>query len=95
MSRILQLIRPDEKIHAAAVMTFPERVIFTMPKPYRHFNILHKFSDEIHSNSFEQGFITNKGRFLRRNHAFVVARERDQFIRTPDVPGKLYSEDVW
>lgn len=42
-----------------------------------------------------QGFITNKGRFVDREEAYLIAKEANQLLR--DIEGKtiLFSEDIY
>lgn len=44
----------------------------------------------------EQGFLDNRGRFLTRRRAWIVAERAGQIIRTPgDKVGYLYSENLY
>lgn len=45
----------------------------------------------------EQGFITNRGRFVTRSEAFIIAKENDQIIRICGNPEstELFSENLY
>jgi hypothetical protein len=46
--------------------------------------------------NWEQGFIDNKGNFLTREEAWVVARDAEQIIRRVGGDGtKLFSENLY
>ena len=46
---------------------------------------------------FEQGFLTNKGRFVGREDAMRIAKEQGQIIRLSGSPNAdiLFSEDLY
>lgn len=46
---------------------------------------------------YEQGFITNKGRFVTRDEALKIAKEQGQIIRLSGSPNPniLFSEDLY
>ena len=46
---------------------------------------------------FEQGFLTNKGRFIGRIEAMEIAKEQGQVIRLSGSPNAdiLFSEDLY
>ena len=46
---------------------------------------------------YEQGFITNKGRFVTRDEALKIAKEQGQIIRMSGSPNPdiLFSEDLY
>lgn len=46
---------------------------------------------------YEQGFITNKGRFVTRDEALKIAKEQGQMIRLSGSPNPniLFSEDLY
>lgn len=63
----------------------------------RHWDELmrQQVSDSDYSN-YEQGFIDNKGKFLTREEAFVVAEREGQIIRcVGGDEGVLYSENLY
>ncbi len=43
----------------------------------------------------EQGFIDQFGLFLTREEAFVLATEKGQIKGEPNIPGTLFSEDLY
>lgn len=86
------------KIIAAACLK--DGVIFTIPAPARHFDIVHKMHllGIIQDYSVEQGFLTDTGRFVRRKPAKIMAEKAGQMLprkeggyQGPD----LFSEDLW
>ena len=70
----------------------------------RHYDLLmHKQIEELEKRykyallDYEQGFITNKGRFVNRKEAMKIARAQNQIMRlsgssNPDI---LFSEDLY
>lgn len=42
----------------------------------------------------EEGFVTNKGRFVTREEADKLAKASSQIVRKPVEPGQLHSEDI-
>ena len=46
---------------------------------------------------WEQGFLTNKGRFVGREEAMKIAKEQNQIIRLSGSPNSdiLFSEDLY
>lgn len=70
----------------------------------RHYDLfMHKQLDELEKNykypllDWEQGFLTNKGRFVGRKEAMEIAKAQNQVIRlsgssNPDI---LFSEDLY
>lgn len=49
---------------------------------YRHFDILHRFENEVSKSSSDQGFYTSKGRFVDRKEAAVIAMAAGQIKNT-------------
>lgn len=43
----------------------------------------------------EQGFIDQFGIFLTRKEAFILATEKGQIKNKPNIPGTLFSEDLY
>ena len=43
----------------------------------------------------DQGFVTNKGRFVDRKEGWVIAEAAGQIKRTTGNKGQLFSEDMW
>lgn len=82
---------------------FPYRdpIVFTMPRPARHGNIVATLSllHPAAALEAEQGFITDDGVFLNRRDAFIHAVANAQPWRSDrgHRPGAthLFSEDIW
>lgn len=81
-------------------------MIFTMPRPARHHNILqHRLMDFYSLFPHEEGFISSDGEFLDRKEAYRHAIDcgqgtprRDRFLLVnPNAYNgdDLYSEDLW
>ena len=80
----------------------PERG--TVIKGHRHADIIHTVYLLIGKRTctngadcigeFEQGFVTNKGRFVDRQEAMLIARAADQVISDTQ-SDQLYSEDLY
>lgn len=49
---------------------------------YRHFDILHRFENEVSKSPSDQGFYTSKGRFVDRKEAAVIAMAAGQIKNT-------------
>jgi len=72
------------------------QLIYTMPRPNRHYNVMHRMSDEkIPLAGREQGFLTDKGEFLDRDSAALHAIECGQITECKFVKNHLFSEDLW
>lgn len=78
-----------ERIIAAAIY---HGYIHTMPPPARHHTILWAMRDD--PGPYNQGFLTSTGRYISRAEAVDVAYRSGQ-CKTPKVPNKLFSEDLW
>lgn len=70
----------------------------------RHYDkFMHKQLDELEKNykypllGWEQGFLTNKGRFVGRKEAMKIAKAQNQVIRLSGSPNSdiLFSEDLY
>jgi len=86
------------RILSAAVLY--QGVIFSLPAPNRHHNILHAMTamglPKISHR--EQGFLTDTGEYIDRKGALEIAQAAGQII--PNETGVLsyiglFSEDVW
>lgn len=83
-----------ERIVAAALRK--DELIFSIPPPARHHTIFWAMAPlEIMPLHFEQGFVTNTGRFVARNEACSIAREANQILVKTGPDYELFSEDVW
>ena len=71
--------------------------IWSLPRPARHGHVI-KHMDEQglceEARLSEQGFLTNKNRFVNRNEGaqFALAAKQIDELRWPP---RLYSEDLW
>ena len=97
---------PKSKTTISQAAIKRDNVIWTLPRPARHHNILWAMYDVDNGKSpderpiiipahGEQGFITNDGAFVSRECAFNIATCAGQFIGKPCAQPKLYSEDLW
>lgn len=50
---------------------------------------------EIYKVKKEQGFITNKNRFVSREQAWIIAEKANQIKENSGSKGTLYSEDIY
>src|SRR3974390_1373620 len=93
-----------ERIVAVALRL--NKLIFQMPAPYRHHDIIAAVSRAglpTVGLVAQQGFITNSGRFVDRREGRKIAEEAKQLLKQKDAKGvpyerkhsELFSEDVW
>lgn len=85
-----------EKIIQAAIKK--DGVVYTLPQPARHNQVL-RLCEELLTKGLvrargDQGFLTNKGRFVDRIEAAAIALAAKQ-IEKLGWPPNLYSEDLW
>lgn len=84
------------RIVAVAIQAYG--LIFTLPAPARHHNVLHAMDaaglDAGAGGPDAQGFLTKKGDFLGRIGAGECAKRNGQ-IEKLQWPPYLYSEDLW
>lgn len=87
-----------ERIVAAAI-SHPKGVTLSVQPPLRHCDIIVGAKAQgLRLAGWEQGFLTDLGRFVGRGEAYRIASEAGQIISRPDVtptPGTLYTEDLW
>lgn len=79
------------------VATMIEGVVWAMPKPNRHHNIIRWLAGELNFKKpvqGTQGFYTDTGEFLDRKQAHALALANGQ-CKDPDHPRELFSEDLW
>lgn len=88
-----------ERIVAAAVY---HGATVSLPPPARHHTILASMAiiwsiDAMECPPENQGFLTNKGRFVNRVEGFYIADRAGQIIEKSGNKGvpELYSEDMW
>jgi len=84
-----------ERIETAAIQYL--ELVFTMPRPNRHHNILHKMTDLGMTKAAHefQGFFTSFGRYVDRVEGLKIAIEANQIKTKNGNPEVLYSEDIW
>lgn len=84
-----------ERIETAAIMQ--DGNIYTVVRPGRHHDVMRQMFDMgiYATEGHVQGFYTNKGRFVDRREALVIAQERNQLIRKTAPAYELFSEDLW
>lgn len=88
-----------EKIICAAIRDKSTGLIYSLPAPQRHHQILHAFAvlhQQLVRGSTEQGFLTSEGQFVNRSDAVRIAVCAGQVSAHELInPRQLYSEDVW
>jgi len=77
-----------------------EGLIFSLPRPNRHHNIIHamhSLQEGLAKRDCEQGFLLTNGRFVSRAQALQFAYLAGQLKPENKVgnPTELYSEDLW
>jgi hypothetical protein len=75
-----------------------EGIIFSMERPARHHNVLHKMTDlGVTKLAHEhQGFLNHRGEFLNREDALWEALADGQVLDQENLRHpNLYSEDLW
>lgn len=82
-----------------------EGVIYTLPRPNRHSDLLRHFAKMFPDRrpvfpGGEQGFLTNEltPRFVNRRDALLIARDAGQLrVRglEPSTSRELFTEDLW
>lgn len=85
----------SETIVACAIKH--RELVYTLPKPARHHNILHEIMPYPRNFEYDiQGFITDTGRFVDRYEAWDIAVANDQiYRRCGGDNGRLFSENLW
>jgi len=79
----------SERIEQAALLDNTE-TLMTLPCPVRHHDLFRMFKP---CGYVTQGFMTNRGRFVKRDDALVIARAAGQVKK---IRGSvLCSEDLW
>ena len=83
----------NEKIISVALIY--NSLIFSLPPPARHGTLLHHFHTMgVDKNIFpNQGFLTNKGRYVTREEARDIVIANQQCI--PQHSTQLFSEDLF
>lgn len=75
-------------------------VVVSLPKPARHHNVIHQMTEAGYTREqiarSDQGFVTDRGRWVRRVPAKLMAQDAGQIIRDSSGGSReLFSEDVW
>lgn len=93
----------SERIVAAAILDIDGKVHF-ISSPARHYHVLwwmrgrfDRLTDMPKPNDFEedeQGFLTDRGRYVNRKEAAIIALHAGQ-VKTLHAPPNLFSEDLW
>lgn len=88
----------QERIDAAAIRY--DGVVYAVPQPGRHHDVIHKMAKAGFGPEcmHEQGFVTNKGRFVGRWDALrlaVLSGQLDERKKKTAPANELFSEDLW
>ena len=68
-------------------------VIFSLPKPFRHHDVIQRYSPP---KPFTQGFLNDRNTFLDREDAMQDALDCGQVHDGHTIhPENLFSEDLW
>jgi len=85
----------EERIVAAAIKY--DGVPYALPKPARHHHVIKAVSEFVGEANWpvdqEQGFMTDRGRFVNRSLAMRIALQARQLSMAPRP--WLASEDLW
>ncbi len=70
---------------------------YTLPKPNRHHNCIHLAYEELGESirCEDQGFITDKDRYVGREEALAIAKKANQLFTRHFHQTLLFSESVW
>ena len=80
-----------EWVEAAAIVF--EGNVWSLPKPARHHQIIAAHIEQTGlDGSGQQGFLTNKGRFVSRREAARIAYDAGQLEH---LQSSVFSEDLW
>jgi len=87
------------RVVAAAIRH--DGVIYTLPPPNRHFNIIWHCNNVLKIQGFkahfdDQGFVDENGGWLSRKAALYVATQANQLLpNEPIRANMLFSENLW
>ena len=89
-----------DRISAAAIKRPSNGMIFTLPRPAHHHDIIHHIVTTYPDikrvgAGYEQGFVTETGRFVGREEALTIANAAGQIKEKHGSLDELFSEDVW
>jgi hypothetical protein len=82
--------RGEEQVATAAILR--DGKVFTLPRPARHGDVLHSMDKPV--GEHVQGFVTDSGRFVTREEAFLLAVGAGQPFKD-NCAKRLFSEDLW
>ena len=91
---------PRERIEAVSIIAERNRTAFAIAAPARHHDVIRHMAglgyDAGDVPPANQGFLTDRGRFVDRTEAWGIAEAAGQLIRRESGPqGTLYSENLW
>lgn len=72
-------------------------LVHSAEQPRRHHHVIHEMAKRglgpecMHN----QGFVTDKGHFVDRHEAMIIAKAAGQLIRNTGPLDELFSEDLW
>ncbi len=82
-------------ISSVAIKRSDSNTVHSLPRPARHHDVIKWMSDREIPRG-EQGFVDDKGHFVDREKAFVIAQKAEQIIDVDNTRGEtLFSEDLW
>ncbi|NOU07404.1 MAG: hypothetical protein HOO99_14615 [Hyphomicrobiaceae bacterium] len=71
-------------------------LVISMPRPARHHTILQALDEATGvGNVADQGFLTDRGKYMTRVEAMQEAIRCDQQFRDPVRGAELFSENLW
>lgn len=85
--------RPIETIRCAAIKL--KGRVYHLDPPARHINVWISIPDPKPVGLEIQGFLTSKGRFVRRKRARQIAQGANQLRPGATASTELFSEDLW
>ncbi|NQT91469.1 MAG: hypothetical protein HQ559_01815 [Lentisphaerae bacterium] len=81
----------------AAIRRRKDDKVWSLPRPARHGDVIGAVYDEVGGpvgDRYEQGFVTDDGRFVGRREAFLIARHAGQIVND-EAHDILFTEDLW
>lgn len=87
-----------ERIHGPALRS-PDNDVYGDPIPASHYSVSQSIKKLLHDDDmqplkWEQGFLTNTGRFVSREEAYKIAKAAHQIV-AHDNGRFLFSESLW
>ena len=91
-----RLLEEYGRIEGVAILDEDGKV-WALSPPRRHHDLIRWLASSGRPTPIrgEQGFITSRGRFVRRKPALRLARAAGQVLRETAPAHGLFSEDVW